>query len=47
MELSEYMGEKRQLFFTEESQILNIEGVREIEDHPRSHTVQIAVGKMY
>ena len=47
MEISEYMGKKRQLLFTEESQILNIEGVSETETHPQNPTVLIAVGKTY
>ena len=47
MEISEYMGKKRQLLFTAESQILNVEGVSETEIHPKNPIILIAVGKTY
>ena len=46
MEVSGHMGKKRQLFFTEESQILDA-GVRETGNHPQSPTVLTAVGRTY
>ena len=47
MEISEYMGKKRQHLFTAESQILNVEGVSETEIHPKNPIILIAVGKTY